>query len=93
MHDVIVVDEEFTDHSNGISQLCTELGNVVADYLSIMSDASTLGTISGNVSEAMAAFVSVANEMQQMIEDVKTKNTSAVQSFLVEMDAADQFLY
>ena len=93
MHDVIVIDEEFSSVGQSVETACAALEQALTQYLGIMSRAATEGTAAGASAAAMNAFVENAREMQSMLENVRQLHASATQQFLAEIDAADRFLY
>lgn len=91
MHDVIIVDEEFTTHDSEAKATCAQIEAFLTRYLAIMTEASTAGAVSGQAAEALRAYVARAKALQNAVTAIGELHGMASAGFLGEIEAADVF--
>ncbi len=93
MHDVIVVDEDFSESASRTQAAAEQIESILDRYLDIMKTASSAGAVSGEAAEALRSYVAEAEGLRGIVSKTDASHSAAIRSFLSRIDEADSFLY
>ena len=93
MHDVIVVDEDFSASASRTQAAAEQIESILDRYLAIMKTASSAGAVSGETAEALSSYVAEAESLRGILSQIDASHSAQIQSFLSRIDEADSFLY
>ncbi len=93
MHDVIVCDEEFEQAAGTVSDVCSQLEDLLRGYLFVMEQVTRIGAVSGKTGNAMKAYVSAAKELKGVLTQLAEHNSLICRDFLRDIDEADRYLF
>ena len=93
MHDVIVCDEEFEQAASTVSDVCSQLEDLLRGYLFVMDQVTKVGAMSGKTGEAMKDYVSAAKELKGLLPLLAEHNSLICRDFVRDIDEADRYLF
>ena len=70
-----------------------QIDALIADYISILEEVKSKGIISGNVSQALAAYINYVKKLKKQIGRVSTPIKTEIDRFLAKVDSEDQYLF
>lgn len=70
-----------------------QIDHIISQYVSILQEVKSKAIVSGEVADALSAFISYASKLNKQIGNISTTAMKQVNAFLSNIDSADQYLY
>ena len=69
------------------------MDQLVVEYVKILQDIKSKVVASGSVSQALSAYIGYAQKLNQKIGNISVSVKTQIDSFLAQVDSADQYLF
>lgn len=70
-----------------------QIDQIVSEYVSILQDLRNRAIVSGDVADALSAYIECAGKLNKQIGSISTTVNKHVNAFLSKIDDADQYLF
>lgn len=70
-----------------------QIDKLVMDYISILQDVKNQAIISGEVSDALSAYITYVQKLNKQIGNISTSIKVQIDKFLTRIDLEDQYLF
>ena len=91
--DLIVKDDEYESASKKFSAFHSNLMNAIKQYQTILTNISTSAVSSGATHDALMLYMDYINALEIVVEDLSGRYEEVVNSFIFEIEQADDYLY
>ena len=93
MVDIIVDDDFIKKVSTYVKNFGTDFDKCYSDYVKITEEYASNGANSGQLSDAISEYIEVAKLLKSKVTEITTAFSGNLDSFLVDFDDADSYLY
>ncbi len=69
------------------------MDKLIADYITILKDVKSKGIVSGSVADALTAYISYVEKLNQKIGNISMSVQTQIRNFLARVDSEDQYLF
>ena len=70
-----------------------KIDQIVSQYVSILQELRSKAIVSGELANALSAYISYASKLNKQIGNLSTTAKKQVDAFLSNVDSADQYLF
>ena len=70
-----------------------QLEKQINDYILILQDVKSKAIISGEVSDALSAYIEYVKRLNKKISNISTSTKSDIDNFLARIDSEDKYLF
>ena len=90
----LIIDDDYCKNVGEIlSKQGQHMDEVVAEYISILQTIKDTGIKSGEVSDALSAYISYAQKMEKQFGSLSETIKTQISNFLSQIDRADQYIF
>ena len=91
--DLIIDDDFCKEMGTYFVKKGEELDQMVSNYISILKNVRNKGIVSGDVATALSSYISYASRLKKQIGRISSDVNKQINSFLDQVDNADQYLF
>lgn len=92
-NELIVDDEYCRTMGNYFIKKGSEINSAIIEYVSLLEDIKTNAIVSGDVSDALGVYIEYAWKLVNQVDKIGETVQREINSFLVRVDEADQYLF
>lgn len=70
-----------------------QLDKLISEYISVLKEVKSKAIVSGDVANALNAYITYAEKLNKQIGNVSTSAKKQIDNFVAKIDAADQYLF
>ena len=94
MDSKLVIDDDYIYDAAAHAKKCAvNLNNVLTSYIKILNQIRSDAIMSGDVAEALSAYISTASKLSGTLKEIGTSINSNGQKFVSAVDDADDYLF
>lgn len=92
-NELIIDDDYCKAMGNYFLQQGTQLDSIILQYIAILKEIRTSAIMSGDVSDALSAYIVYAEKLSRRFNDISVSAKNEINKFLTNIDQADQYLF
>lgn len=92
-HDVIIVDNELAEEAERSLREAMNAEEVLEGLVALLEDVLKNGAKDGAMAQNLRAYTNCIAKMRGQMEEIVVQQSSIINSFVMDIDAADSYIY